>query len=578
MLHSQYYGYKAAYEEHQKAVYYDGVTPEQSAAYSQGPLAFSVSQLEILQRKYTAVADVKFVEEMDKLMASENNEEKPAEYGFYFQHRKPNGRVVLDHAYYSKLTNKDDKWEWIKRWLQTTEKEITEQAEKIEKDKQENAPRAQDWSWAFGSGEAKADSGEEAESTQNGKLRPHSNPILTHIQRIGGLSINWSMLESPETIAAYMKNTFGFKAFEYGASLKDSEAKEIIYHFLGAVSDLADILDIDLFSINRQAGLNMGFASRGGGNFKAKYTPAYRMVSITKSMGDGSIAHEFAHYIDNIVPLLDHPGSYNFRQFATEKNDTERWLAGKLQNPEVALCFLEIMTYIQTGKRMEKTDNGIGLNTDKQLLPSTVEYVADAERAGNRRLVSWIVKAGKTPEALKDYPAQLLFGQSRWKYYEDFSRSDLVVFDIACRDAGLKTFTFSIPSKRSFYYTESLKAGGDYWVRNTELFARAFEVYVFDKLKAAGRYNNYLCSGSYEEEHADYQPLHPYPQFEQRQYLFYLFEKLIAAIKRAYDISGFIPFTTNKNTATVTEFDIEAKEQLSLEDKLKNLLQLIQKS
>jgi len=575
ILHSHYYGFKAAHETYLQAKEYAGITPEQSAKYMEEVTKYKQPELEKMQRNYTKVADVKFIEEMDKLMAVEDEERIP-KFGFYFQHKQPNGRIKLSHAYYEKLIDKDDKWRWIEYWLKYHEKEIPKKISEIEQYTAKHQPRPQDWSWAFSDGSNKAAADSEIQDT--GKIRLHDKPILTHIERIGGLRINKKRLAEPELIAQYLKETFGFKAFEYGASLKDAEAREIIYYFLGAVSDLGDILNIDLAAINRQAGLSMGFGSRGGGTAKAKYTSAYRMISITKSSGDGSIAHEYAHFLDNIVPLLDHPHSYNKSQYSTSAEDMDRWKAGKIENPGVALCFLEIMTYITDGKRIQSTGTeGRTILSVAPQLKSTVEYVATAEKGKGRRLLSYMPKAGNTAEELSTYPLRMAAFNSRYTYYEEYNRQMLLVYDVAVKDAGLETFTFNIPSKRSLYYTESAKAGGEYWTRNTELFARAFEVYVFDKLKKANRYNNFLCSGPYEEPADEYRFMYPYPQFEQREYLFVLFEKLITAIKHAYDIGDFVPFTELKNEATITEIAIGAKNQLSLSDKMKRLWELMNK-
>jgi hypothetical protein len=68
-------------------------------------------------------------------------------------------------------------------------------------------------------------------------------PPLSFIKRVGGYAI----LEE-DINPTFIKEKFGFQNVEFGQSLKDTEAKEHIRHFLGGMADLGDILRFRYYS------------------------------------------------------------------------------------------------------------------------------------------------------------------------------------------------------------------------------------------------------------------------------------------------------------------------------------------
>ena len=84
-----------------------------------------------------------------------------------------------------------------------------------------------------------------------------------------------------------------------------------------------------------------------------------------------------------------------------------------------------------------------------------------------------------------------------------------------------------------------------YWTEPEELFARAWETYIFDKLDKVGRSNNYLTSDNYFKKFriATGQSVCVYPESLEREYLFNLIDKLISVIKKQYNLGSFVPFS-----------------------------------
>ena len=80
---------------------------------------------------------------------------------------------------------------------------------------------------------------------------------------------------------------------------------------------------------------------------------------------------------------------------------------------------------------------------------------------------------------------------------------------------------------------------GEYWVRPQELFTRAFESYVEDKLTAMGRRNTYLVCGTQSRYNISKDQefnVEPYPQGEERKVLYREFEKLFDRIRQTHKL------------------------------------------
>jgi hypothetical protein len=525
---------------------YDQLTEEQAQILIQKAINPLLDRKAKYEKEYALAAAAKDVYEFDDLIQSEQIKDYLLHLMFD-KSKKSGARKSLRNLYnitqrqtnFAKLDNLEDKKYYISRYLVTLEMWIKSVNDQIEKIRDKFKPRSEDWSWA----EKEAPTG--GQSTKPKKQAIHSKEVLTHIERKGGLLIDKNRLSNIEAINDYLSITFGFRAFEYGASLPDREAKEILFHFLGAMSDISEILNLDFATLNRRCGLSMGFGSRGRGRAKAHYEPLARIINLTRSNGDGSVAHELAHFIDNQVPRLDHSDTYNYLQYATENNDinpsNKHHRPGNVSNYNVASVFRDIMRFIVSGTV------GILPTNNK----AYIDYEADASRVAEGtiykigdNILFGIRAAGIGLEKLVDFIDSTPEYSRYLPSYEQTPKANFFLYDYIISKLGVDKYTFKIKSDRSVYFADSANVGGDYWTTNTELFARAFETYVFDKLKNADRYNNFLTSGEFEDEAAIGRP---YPRGEQRKTLYYMFDKLIEVIKQAYAIPDFQPFTEEKN-------------------------------
>lgn len=333
---------------------------------------------------------------------------------------------------------------YLQKWLSEAESSLNNVPKHI-------LAHDNDWSWFDGTKDKK-------ETVKSDERQINTGIPLTHIKRTGGLLIPQSIIDNAKN-ANVEENpiiqVFGFASVQFGNALSDKDAREHIKHFLGAMTDLAEILDIDIREINQLGGLSIAFASRGIGKFLAHYESIAKIINLTNRRGDGSLCHEWGHYLDNILTSMD----------------------GK--NESIAMASKQEYTLSRT---MGKVSNFAENFEVRQVIEEIMSFI-----------------------------------------------------------------------KRSDYYKQSSKMSSDYWIKPVELFARAFETYVYDKLKKAGRENNYLVSDKYfaaiNLRSGDI--IYVYPQNKERDALFALFDELFSTIKYEYEIQGFKAFTNKRKDETI---------------------------
>ncbi len=371
------------------------------------------------------------------------------------------------------------------RWI----KEAEEEMNNPEKWPWNCIPHQPDWSWQ----EVKRTKKQATKTDSEDKPVLNSGKPLEYIKRTGGLRID-------NVSEKFIIDKLGFKGITLGNYVKDEESREHIRHFIGAITDLCEILDFDTKTINKP--LSMGFGAYGrGGRAMATYYPAIQTINLTKRRGDGCVAHEWGHYFDNFLTDFDTSVFY--------------------------ISVLALDAIIREAGYFSKYINN---RKNGSLNPKTMaEFIVKAvasQKTETAKAFIWLMGYIRLGVTVLD-----------WEQYEDRG-----------------VFINHAPEYTNYseFYHASAK-NGQYWKKPQELFARAWETYIFTKLEKAGRMNNYLVSGDWFSD-----PV--YPQDKERETIYRLFDNLIAAVKKDKNIPGFKPWTTKRDDEYIV-LDTKKKEE-----------------
>ena len=296
--------------------------------------------------------------------------------------------------------------------------------------------------------------------------------------------------------ASNLMKVYGFKSAQLGNYMDDQSSREHIVQTMGAMEDMSKILGVDFATLVNKQGLSIAFGARGGGKFLAHYEPTHNIINLTKKRGDGSFGHEFMHFLDWTVGKETRSGKLSG---AISRRYYQRTEVGKVA---------DLIT--------ETLRNGIDVQKDKTF----------------------------TPDKNADVNDSFFKTVAQWRNEDKFSFEDALNRAKSNRqgllqsvaDVYRKEFTTQVNSNSNIYYKKSLEYGGgkdtSYWVKPHELWARAFQAYLQDKLEASGIKNNYLTRNTKD--------ISVYPQGEERIAYNKKFDELFKAIAESYQLKDTV--------------------------------------
>ncbi|MBR5432626.1 MAG: hypothetical protein IK119_09670, partial [Bacteroidales bacterium] len=141
----------------------------------------------------------------------------------------------------------------------------------------------------------------------NRKRENYELPALEKITRTGMPDYRGGKNVTPDDIL----NTFGFRGGEFGNWLNAEERQQFLNYAYDAFMDLANLLGISPKALSLGGELSIAFGARGkgsttaGSHVTAHYEPGRAVINLTKLFGAGSLAHEWAHALDNYFGLQD---------------------------------------------------------------------------------------------------------------------------------------------------------------------------------------------------------------------------------------------------------------------------------
>lgn len=349
---------------------------------------------------------------------------------------------------------------------------------------------------------------------------PAARPHLDKLERKGGRDVRMSKdVDSKDFV-----EDFGFRGVEFGNWVAGDERQKSVNLAYDALHDLADTLGIPPKALSLDGKLGLAFGARGKGRAAAHYESGKLVINLTKLSGAGALAHEWGHAVDHYFGMLDRgESSMGQTRGATGWYDRiqPQRMARHLENlrPEMQGAFEKVMENLfQKEKpravavrdaelRLEKVESDKA-KYEKQLQDHLARPVNEQNRTWVKQMREWLKTNDLSLEVVKERLAALRDEAQPYK-----------------------------PSKMEAEYyknarTLSGKAGDKgYWARPTEMFARAFEAYVFDKIKAGGGRSDYLVQGVEADRHASHPDGNPYPAGEERDAINDAFDKLFNEMK-----------------------------------------------
>lgn len=389
-----------------------------------------------------------------------------------------------------------------------------------------------------------------------------------------------------------LKETIGLKAVNFGDWMKQtSNAKERQEHVnsaFDAFHDLAEVINVPVKAMSLDGMLGLAIGAQGKGKHAAHFYPGYNEINLTREKGAGSLAHEWAHGLDHYFGVK--------AGLATRDNPFASWI-GRYSNlpdsnirKEVADAFNAIVkTMRDTTETVDAAKARIEATAkaSKDRLNSYIERnglkdavkddakaqsALDAIIAGERgEYIEWPALKGKRkPQGFTSEHVKVLADKLGW----NFDRAYDLNLTLAGHSAAQEALKIE-PELRKIhteYYREAsrLDAGKKdaYWTTPHELFARAFEMYVADKIANADGRNDYLVAAWKQAEEiktgnafADEilnEAKKRYPQGNERKAINDAFDVLFKEIQtKESDDGNVVMFSRSKSTQQIYENRID---------------------
>jgi len=98
--------------------------------------------------------------------------------------------------------------------------------------------------------------------------------------------------------AQQTKSTFNLRAVQYGNYVSDTERAVQTQLAYGALHDMSKVLHMEENEVGIGGKLALAIGARGSGRAKAHHEPLRNVINLTATKGNGALAHEYGHYVD----------------------------------------------------------------------------------------------------------------------------------------------------------------------------------------------------------------------------------------------------------------------------------------
>ncbi|MCP4783350.1 MAG: hypothetical protein GY903_01080 [Fuerstiella sp.] len=127
------------------------------------------------------------------------------------------------------------------------------------------------------------------------KFNPSEAYVTGVSNRKGGRKVNTSSHGKTQKM---LMGGMTIRGLQYGNSMTDDERVHHTAKSAEAFVDLADALGVPDEAIGMKGKLGLAFGARGRAGAKAHFESAGNVINMTRKNGSGSLAHEWAHFLD----------------------------------------------------------------------------------------------------------------------------------------------------------------------------------------------------------------------------------------------------------------------------------------
>lgn len=348
--------------------------------------------------------------------------------------------------------------------------------------------------------------------------------VAENFERIGGTPVK---VESTKAL----EQMLGLRAVQSGNwVLKDpNSAKFHVEQTAAAMLDMSDILGIDVNALGLGGRLGMAFGARGtgsqgwkGGAAKAHYESVHRVINLTKMGGGGSLGHEWGHALDDLLAeLATQTPSEVKNNFGSDNPGVLP--AGPLQDAMREFRNIVLNGEHRLGERIKITES------DRK----TAKYNIDQPR----NTISQAIKGAGSVEKAVLYVDNYFAGREDKRSLKNKKQWRTMAAAYYAPDGKDSVYAQTGPAVSSFLAEAVILDEGErnkYWSKMHEMFARAFQSYLEDRLADQKRRNDYLSVYADNKYHVD--PLlgiewKPYPEGEERTRINVTFDRLFEVIR-----------------------------------------------
>lgn len=348
---------------------------------------------------------------------------------------------------------------------------------------------------------------------------------------------------------------FGFRGGEFGNWTNTADRQQSLNQAYDGMMDLARVLGVPPKAISLNGELGIAFGARGSGGAAAHYEPSKIVINLTKTNGAGALAHEWAHAMDDYFGRQA-TGGMPAKYISEGTTGTvrpeviEAWqstmstmlerIAAKDANVKLATEELA-----KSKRNTESWLREIQKKVDEKPDAEALELLAmlrdekpkklNSENASPEKVVSRLKFVLKNKYAYRmDSTAERGIAGNAW--WLERRRVNLLK-----AEAGE-----SQRSEKTDFLKGAEAQKGEYWTRKRELFARAFESYVEDKINAEKNVSDYLVHSTNSDQMTPWTSV--YPKGQDRTAIGKSFDKLFETIKTKETDKGVMMFSRKEAT------------------------------